>query len=594
MGETVCLDDHAIIGNMQTAALISRKDASVEFMCYPHFDSPSLFCRILDSSKGHFAIHPASAGNVKQFYYPLSNVLVTRFSDDQGIGQVIDLMPISSSVNKSPVLVRKVEVLRGEMEFSVQFIPKPEYGQSNTSSLNLKVAKSDKGIVVDEKQEAVLIRQSESVIYYLTETEDTTCYDFEGLQAMIEGTNEFWRRWVSKCTYKGRWREMVLRSALVLKLLTFAPTGAIIAAPTFSLPARTGYDENWDYRFAWIRDSAFTLYAFIRIGLIDEARAYMKWIEKILNESNDNEDAGIKVMYGIHLRNKICYDEILDERVLEDFQGFQGSRPVRIGNAAVHQSQLDIYGELMDSIYLCDKYFSQISFDLWNRIKAEIVKPVMNGWKDPDHGIWEVRGPPRHHVYSKVMCWVAIDRAIRMAIKHSLPAPLEEWRLIRDEIRDNIMTYGWNDELQSFTQYYGSKNLDAANLIMPLVFFIALNDPKMVKTIEATLKSPVNNGLTVNNMVYRFETEQQSKKEGTFTMCSFWLSEAMARASVNYDDNLLKKSRDMFEQLLGYANHVGLYSEGLDITGKATGNFPQAFTHFSLISAAYCLDRILG
>mgnify|MGYP002788559680 CR=1 FL=1 len=594
MGDTVCLDDHAIIGNMQTAALISRKDASVEFMCYPHFDSPSLFCRILDSSKGHFAIHPASVGNVKQFYYPLSNVLVTRFSDDQGIGQVIDLMPISSSVNKSPVLVRKVEVLRGEMEFSVQFIPKPEYGQSNTSSLNLKVAKSDKGIVVDEKQEAVLIRQSESVIYYLAETEDTTCYDFEGLQAMIEGTNEFWRRWVSKCTYKGRWREMVLRSALVLKLLTFAPTGAIIAAPTFSLPARTGYDENWDYRFAWIRDSAFTLYAFIRIGLIDEARAYMKWIEKILNESNDNEDAGIKVMYGIHLRNKICYDEILDERVLEDFQGFQGSRPVRIGNAAVHQSQLDIYGELMDSIYLCDKYFSQISFDLWNRIKAEIVKPVMNGWKDPDHGIWEVRGPPRHHVYSKVMCWVAIDRAIRMAIKHSLPAPLEEWRLIRDEIRDNIMTYGWNDELQSFTQYYGSKNLDAANLIMPLVFFIAPNDPKMVKTIEATLKSPVNNGLTVNNMVYRFETEQQSKKEGTFTMCSFWLSEAMARASVNYDDNLLKKSRDMFEQLLGYANHVGLYSEGLDITGKATGNFPQAFTHFSLISAAYCLDRILG
>lgn len=588
------IDSYGLIGNMRTAALVSRCNASIDFMCYPFFDSPSIFCRILDNTKGHFAIYPMDmVSNVKQFYYPLSNILVTRYSDGGGTGQVIDLLPLSKTGQQEgrPTLIRKVEVIRGSMKFKMEFCPAPNYGAGGSAQcpLKLKIVSSH-GMPCNDEFE---LDENQTFIFYLDES-DHDCYSFEELNEMIEDTNGFWREWGHKCSYKGRWREMVIRSALALKLLTFAPSGAILAAPTFSLPGRLGGSDNWDYRFAWIRDSAFTIYAFIRIGIVDEAKAFMKWIEGVLREAHQCGE-GLRIMYGIHLQEPGSKKDIMDvfeEKILEDFEGYRNSKPVRIGNAAAYQSQLDIYGELMDAIYLCDKYFVPVSFDLWRSIKAMIVEPVMANWNKTDNGIWELRGPPQHHVYSKVMCWVALDRAIRLANKHSLPGPIDRWRETRDSIMENVMQEGWSEERQSFVQYYGSDQLDAANLIMPLVFFISPTDPRMIKTIEATAKAPNQGGLTVNNMVYRFYSDDPSK-EGTFSMCSFWLVEAMARAGKG-NPAILGQAVEMFEELLGYANHLGLYSEGIDITGQATGNFPQAFTHFSLISAAYCLDRALG
>ena len=407
-------------------------------------------------------------------------------------------------------------------------------------------------------------------------------------EELFTQTVKYWRTWLSKCTYSGRWREMVHRSALVLKLLTFQPTGAIVAAPTCSLPEDMGGERNWDYRYTWIRDAAFTIYGLLRIGFTEEASQFMHWLEARCHELGP--DGSLQIMYGIDGRHT------LTEETLDHLEGYRGSSPVRIGNGASDQLQLDIYGELLDSVYLYNKYGTPISYDLWNHLRR-LINWVCDHWQRPDEGVWETRGGQQHFVYSKLMCWVAIDRGIRLADKRSFPADRERWLKVRDTIYEEIMEKGWDTKRQAFVQRYGSDSLDAANLMMPLVFFVSPTDPRMLKTLDATLQSVEKGGLVANGLVYRYNnaetTDGLNGEEGTFNICTFWLVEALTRAG-QADRSRLDDARLLFEQMLGYANHLGLYAEETGQHGEALGNFPQAFTHLALISAAFNLDRALG
>ena len=401
----------------------------------------------------------------------------------------------------------------------------------------------------------------------------------ETARHMLNETIDYWRRWLSRCTYRGRWREMVYRSVLTLKLLTFAPTGAIVAAPTCSLPEFIGGPRNWDYRYTWLRDAAFTLYAFMRVGLVSEAGNFMRWLEARTAELTDQGTP--EIMYRLDGRHTI------HEETLDHLDGYRGSRPVRVGNSAHHQLQLDIFGELMDSVYLYNKHGSPISYDLWKQLRR-LLDWVAANWRQPDEGIWEVRGGRQQFVFSKLMAWVALDRGLRLADKRSFPADRELWLKERDAIYETILDKGWSPKRKAFVQYFGSEVLDASNLLMPLVFFMSPTDPRMLSTIDAVLED-----LTSDSLVNRYDTQEAAPdgltgEEGSFSMCTFWLVEALTRAG------RLNEARFIFERMIGYSNHLGLYAEMISPAGEALGNFPQAFTHLSLISAAFNLDRALG
>ncbi len=604
------IEHYGLIGNMHTAALVGM-NGSIDWFCFPHFDSPSLFCSILDDNKGgRFQICPAQQDGYreKQFYWPDTNVLVTRFMSPEGVGQVIDFMPIGGHDHQmsSHTLVRKVETLKGSMPFRMECTPAFNYArdrhevktqsngvifQSRSLSMMLtstvKVTTKESGVVAD-----FTLHERETAMFVMLEAQPgeggcRACSSEEG-NDLFQKTVEFWRTWLSKCTYVGRWREMVYRSALTLKMLTFEPTGAIVAAPTCSLPEGIGGVRNWDYRYTWIRDAAFTLYGLLRIGFTEEAEKFMGWIEARCHELNP--DGSLQIMYGIDGRHD------LPEDTLDHLEGYMGSHPVRIGNGASNQLQLDIYGELMDSVYLYNKNGAPISFDLWVHL-SKLIGWVCDNWKRTDEGVWEIRGGQQHFVYSKLMCWVALDRGIRLADKRSFPADRSRWLKVRDEIFQDIIAKGWNRERNAFVQYYGSRTLDASNLMMPLVFFLSPTDPRLLKTLERTMEPPEQGGLVSNGLVYRYNVQHASDglkgEEGTFNICTFWLVEALTRAG-RHDRTRLNAARLMFEQMLGYANHVGLYSEETGSRGEALGNSPQAFTHLALISAAFNLDRALG
>jgi GH15 family glucan-1,4-alpha-glucosidase len=403
-------------------------------------------------------------------------------------------------------------------------------------------------------------------------------------------TVTYWQRWLSHCTYHGRWREVVQRSALALKLLTYEPTGALVAAPTTSLPENIGGVRNWDYRYTWLRDASFTLYALMRIGFTEEAARFMDWLAARWREDKSNCDGPLQLMYGIDGRAELTEEE------LPHLEGYRGSRPVRIGNGAHGQLQLDIYGELMDAVYLHNKHGTPLGYDAWTSLRR-LVDWVCSNWAQADEGIWEVRGGRRNFVYSRFMCWVALDRGLRLADKRSFPADRARWLRVRDEIYEEVMHKGWDAERGAFVQAYGSPALDASQLLMPLVFFTAANDPRMLATVDAIRKPLAQGGLATAGLVYRYDPREAPDglpgTEGTFNMCSFWLVEALTRAG-RTDRRRLEEARLLFEEMLGYANHLGLYSEQTGPSGEALGNFPQAFTHLALISAAFNLDRTLG
>ena len=604
------IEDYGIIGNMRTVALVGM-NGSIDWLCFPNFDSPSVFARVLDDKKGgHFSIGPTNTDRMtpKRFYWPDTNVLVTRFLSPEGVAEIIDFMPVSSSVvpfEEHPI-IRFVRVARGEMSFRLECKPAFDYAREEHSvevhsggarfrssglSLGLSTRIPVRQWGSDVEAEFVL-KEDESATFVLREAPQyggggVAISDAEGQRA-FEQTVQFWRGWIAKCTYRGRWREVVHRSALCLKLLTFEPTGAIVAAPTCSLPEDLGGERNWDYRYTWIRDAAFTLYGLLRIGFTDEAARFMEWLEARCHELGP--DGSLQIMYGLDGRRQ------LTEETLGHLEGYRGSSPVRIGNGAYDQLQLDIYGEMMDSIYLYNKYGSPISSDLWTHLRR-LVNWVCDNWAIEDEGIWEVRGGRKHFLYSKLMCWVAIDRGLRLADKRSFPADRDRWIKVRDQIYEEILDKGWSGKRQAFVQHYGSDSLDASNLIMPLVFFMSPNDPRMLKTLEAIMAPPSKGGLVSNSLVYRYNLTETadglSGDEGTFNMCTFWLVEALTRAG-RTDRKLLEQARLIFERMLGYANDLGLYAEETGPSGEALGNFPQAFTHLALISAAFNLDRVLG
>ncbi len=409
-------------------------------------------------------------------------------------------------------------------------------------------------------------------------------------EQLFRATVSYWRRWLSKCTYTGRWRESVERSALALKLLTFEPTGAIVAAPTCSLPETIGGARNWDYRYTWIRDAAFTLYALERIGFVSEAARFKDWLQDRWKSDDARANGPLQPIYGIDGRPD------LTEETLSHLEGYRGSAPVRIGNGAHQQVQLDIYGELMDAVYLHNKYVAPIGYDGWARLRL-MLNWLCDNWTLDDASIWEVRGGPRPYTYSKLMCWVALDRGLRLAEKRSFPADRTRWLAARDEIYEAVMTQAWNKDRNAFTQSFGSDALDASVLLMPLVFFMAPNDPRMLSTVDAIRRPLDHGGLTANGLVYRYNPivtpDGLPGHDGTFNMCSFWLVEALTRAG-RTEPARLEDARLLFEQMLGYSNHLGLFAEQTGASGEALGNFPQAFTHLGMISAAFNLDRALG
>lgn len=598
------IENYGLIGNMHTAALVGMNGA-IDWFCPERFDAPSVFARLLDADKGGtFQITPQTdRATQKQFYWPDTNVLVSRFLCEEGVVEIIDYMPVDLPYDqmRERWLIRRVKMVRGALPMTIMCQPAFNYARDPHETTitdngaifsvgdNIRIAIASP-VVLAENNGAVTasfsINEGETLVFSLQLPEAND--DFlpalspEEERIFFERTVNYWRHWLSHCTYTGRWREIVYRSALTMKLLTYEPTGSIVAAPTMSLPEAIGGSRNWDYRYAWLRDAAFTVYGFIRIGFTEEAKAFSRWIERRMQEMG--ESGTLQIMYTVDGQHEI------EEFTLDHLAGYQNSAPVRVGNAAYSQMQLDIYGELMDALYLYNKYVEPVNYDLWMQI-VKMLDWVCENWQLHDKGIWEIRGVDRPFVYSKVMLWVALDRGIRLADKRSLPAPAERWRTTRDVIYGEILTRGWNEEIEAFTQYYDGETLDASNLIMPLVFFMSPRDPRMLKTLDAINRPPDQGGLVSDSLVFRYNTasgvDGLDGDEGTFNMCTFWLVEALTRAG------RLEEARQIFEQMLSYANHLGLYAEETGSRGEALGNYPQAFTHLSLISAAYNLNRAL-
>jgi len=597
------IESCGVIGDLHTVALVAM-DGTIDWCCLPQFDSPSVFAALLDETKGgFFKLAPEQGGTNRQMYMPETNVLLTRFLRAEGVGEVIDFMPVQedrdmASGSVMHEIVRIARAVRGAVRFRLECAPAFNYARTPHRAVPI-----DGGVLfeTDDQRIALLgpgpwqIENGKACVQFTLQPKETAEFalryvikpDDPGLKAPVEGERlmheilAFWRKWLSSCKYEGRWRETVLRSALTLKLLTHHPTGAIVAAPTCSLPEEIGGVRNWDYRYTWVRDAAFTVFTLVRLGFTEEATAFIDWLAKRIKEEAGMQGP-LNTMYSIDG----CSD--LTECTLDNLSGYKNSRPVRIGNAASKQLQLDIYGEMMDSIYLYDKHVSPISYDLWMRIHGVLLW-VADNWSQPDDGLWEIRSQRQQFVYSKLQCWVALDRGVRLAQARSLP--LDRVRLLteRDRIFASIMKNGWDPEQQSFIQSYESKVMDASNLMMPIVLFIAPKDPRMLSTLDRTLETLVSDSL-----VYRYSLEGDlaakdglTGHEGTFSMCTFWLVDALARAE------RLDEARLIFEKMLTYGNHLGLYSEEISSTGSALGNFPQAFTHLGLISAALHLDEKL-
>ena len=606
MDDYPLIADHGLIGDLQTSALVST-DGSIDWFCAPRFDSPSLFGALLDHEKGgHLRIRPDSAGvTTKQLYLPDTAVLITRFMTEEGVGEIVDFMPVTgTTATDQHRIVRLIRCVRGQMTFDAHIAPRFDYGR-RAHTMHL----TEHGGVLTSGDEAVtvhLVREPGDERLAHGEIEDNldlharltlTAGQLRGLvvetgsagpartlrveeaQRLLDDTVDFWKSWVAKSTYTGRWREMLTRSAITLKLMTYAPSGGLVAAPTAGLPEQVGGERNWDYRYTWIRDASFSIYALIGLGFMDEAQAFAQWLRDRVDQQVEGAEGPLNIMY------RVDGSPDLEEEELPHWEGYRRSSPVRVGNGAAGQLQLDIYGEALDSLYYADAHGLEMGHAGWLSV-SRLLGWVADNWDQPEEGIWETRGGRKDFTYGRLMCWVALDRGIRLAAEHGRPAPLEHWTRQRDAIYRQIMERGWNAERQAFVQQYDDRVLDSSLLRMSSVGFVAPHDPMWTSTLRA-----MDEELVTDSLVYRYDPAASPDglrgSEGTFSLCTFTYVDALARAG------RLDEARLVFEKMLIYANHVGLFSEEIALTGEQIGNFPQAFTHLALIDAAITLDKEL-
>jgi GH15 family glucan-1,4-alpha-glucosidase len=598
------ISDHGLVGDLQTAALVDT-NGTVDWFCCPRFDSPSVFASLLDAERGgYFRIAPETADYVsRQIYLPDTAILITRFMTPGGVGEVTDFMPVAGETPADRHrLVRLLRVVRGTMRFLMEIRPRFDYGRAvhklelsedgaifQADGMNLTLhavgppvgRPAEAGFTAERSGDDLKISrtlhegESTGIVLESMGGQPRRLPPTEPHELAAE-TAQFWRRWVARSTYQGRWREMVTRSAITLKLMTYLPTGALVAAPTAGLPELPGGERNWDYRYTWIRDASFSVYALLGLGYAEEAAAFGGWLRQRSEESAGADSGPLKIMY------RVDGTSDLTEETLGHFEGWRGSRPVRIGNGAADQLQLDIYGEALDAIFTGDAHGMEMAHRGWLSI-ARVIDWLCDHWDQPEEGIWETRGGRKDFTYGRFQCWIALDRAIRVAARRGKPANAARWTAERDAIYQQIMDRGWNPRKGAFTQHYGSDLLDASLLLMPLMGFVAPRDPMWLSTLEA-----MDAELVSDSLVYRYNPGASPDglrgHEGTFSLCSFWYVDALARAGRLQDAELT------FQKMLTYANHLGLYSEEIGLTGEQLGNFPQAFSHLSLINAAINLD----
>jgi GH15 family glucan-1,4-alpha-glucosidase len=602
--------DHGLIGDLQTAALVST-DGCIDWFCCPRFDSPSVFGSLLDSRRGgHFQVRPVTnAYSAKQLYHPNTAILITRFMTEEGAGEVVDFMPVSHerTATRNHRLVRMLRCVRGRMEFAIDLAPRFDYGREryglrrteygavfegetmhltvhtvrqpdDSMPARVSLTDSDGGGDVHVVLPLEAGEQRGVVLESFAEGPPREIHADE-FQKLFDDTVSYWRTWLGRSQYTGRWREAVERSAITLKLMTYAPSGALVAAPTAGLPEQLGGERNWDYRYTWIRDASFSVYALLKLGFTEEAEDFIGWLRDRVREQAGGKASPLNIMY------RIDGSSDLTEEELDHWEGYRGSRPVRIGNGASNQLQMDIYGEALDSIYFADQRGIQLDHKGWVSL-GTLVTWLTENWNQPDEGIWETRGGRQDFTYGRLMSWVALDRAVRLALERGRPSALVEWSMQRDAIYNQIMDRGWNAERQAFVQHYGSDVLDSALLRMSTVGFVAPHDPMWLSTLAA-----MDQELVSDSLVYRYNPSASPDglrgSEGTFSLCTFTYVDALARSG------RLDQARLVFEKMLTYANHLGLYSEEVAVTGEQLGNFPQAFTHLGLIDTAITLDEAL-
>lgn len=590
------LESHGVVGDLQTVAVVSTR-GDVAWWCWPRIDSPSVFGALLDADGGHWRIEPVDrVVRARQFYLSGTNVLVTRFHTAGAVVEIEDAM----ALDEPRRLVRRVRSVRGTVRLRCELVPRPDYGRADVdvrldeSGCAARIAgggvdlllRTTTPLLLDGNRPDRLHGEFElapdgTVVFALGDrSDDQAPQDLDAdVDDLIDDTVARWKGWTSRGTYRGRWREHVERSALALKLLTNVHTGGVVAAATTSLPEAIGGSRNWDYRYVWIRDAAFTVYALLAIGHVEEARAFVDWLVARVDECVDGDGPLLRPLYDLDGGSN------LNEITLDHWSGYAGSTPVRVGNAAAEQEQLDVYGELIDSLYLYDKHGEGVSFATWDRIRT-FVDHVIDSWEQPDHGMWEARCEPERYTSSLLMCWVAVERAMRMAQFRGRPADLERWRAARDAMHRTIADRGWNDRLGAFTQTLDGDAVDASILLAPLVKFIGGTDPRWQSTLDV-LREQLAHGPLVDRYDLGHSSDGLDGTEGSFTICSFWLVEALVRA------DRVDEAVELFDRLLSYASPVGLFSEQIADDGRQIGNFPQAFTHLALISAAIALDEAL-
>jgi GH15 family glucan-1,4-alpha-glucosidase len=599
------ISEHGLIGDLQTAALVTS-DGTVDFFCCPRFDSPSVFASLLDADRGGYcSIRPTSDGYVsKQLYFPNTAMLITRFMTPEGVGEVQDFMPvIEGKPTDRHRLVRHLRCARGTMKFQLEIQPRFDYGRvghtieahdagavfraENGTHLTLHTSGqrrtvAEGGVVIEQAGDGLratlTLREGESGRGVVLESMggEPRSLAPEELDRMAQETAAYWKRWLGRSTYTGRWREMVNRSAMTLKLLTYEPTGAPVAAATFGLPEQAGGERNWDYRYTWIRDGSLTIHALSGLGYLEEAARFGVWMRDRAEEQAGSGSGPLKIMYRVDGTSDLV------EENLDHFEGWRASRPVRIGNGAADQLQLDIYGEAMNALATGSGNGLPIAHQGWQAL-SRIMDWVCDNWDQPDEGIWESRGGRKNYTYGRFQCWVALDRAIRMAERTGRPANIAKWVIERDRLYNQIMERGWNPKVEAFTQHYDTDVMDSALLFMPIEGFVEARDPMWLSTLRA-----MDRELVSDSLVYRYNPAASPDglhgDEGTFSLCTFLYVDALARSG-RLDEAVLT-----FEKMQTYANHLGLFSEEIGASGEQLGNFPQAFTHLSLINAAITLN----